>query len=175
MHPADTFRVAVLVATAHRSDLLASRALPSIEHQTRAPWRVVVVDDAGKDAAAAQTRQSVREWQPAGIVVDFLRNRRTKGASGAWNSGLDHLLRICGDPTRAFVATLDDDDRWEAEHLEQCLTVAERRGLDMVAAPFHRIEEGRRGQRSWFRPRRCRRQASLCVIPASRAATWSAD
>ena len=73
--------------------------------------------------------------------MDFLRNRRTKGASGAWNSGLDHLLRTCGDPGRVFVATLDDDDRWEADHLEQCLTVAERRGLDMVAAPFRRIEE----------------------------------
>ena len=141
MDPANTFRVAVLVATAHRSDLLASRALPSIERQTRAPWRVVVVDDARNAAAAGQTRQSVRAWQPAGIVVNFLRNRRTKGASGAWNSGLDHLLRICGDPTRVFVATLDDDDRWEADHLEWCLTVAEHRGLDMVAAPFQRIEE----------------------------------
>ena len=73
--------------------------------------------------------------------MDFLRNRRTKGASGAWNSGLDHLLRTCGDPKRVFVATLDDDDRWEADHLERCLTVAERRRLDMVAAPFQRIEE----------------------------------
>ena len=35
MNPANTFRVAVLVATAHRPDLLASRALPSIERQTR--------------------------------------------------------------------------------------------------------------------------------------------
>ena len=53
MNPANTFRVAVLVATAHRPDLLASRALPSIERQTRAPWRVVVVDDARNTAAAA--------------------------------------------------------------------------------------------------------------------------
>ena len=87
------------------------------------------------------SRTEPRPWQPAGIVVDILRDRRTKGASGAWNSGLDHLLRICGDPRRVFVATLGDDDRWEADHLEQCLTVAERRGLDMVAAPFQRIEE----------------------------------
>ena len=140
MNSVNTYRVVVLVATAHRSNLLASRALPSIERQTRSPWRIVVVDDA-RNAAAGQTRESVRAWQPAGIVVDFLRNRRTKGASGAWNSGLDHLLRICGDPRRVFVATLDDDVRWEADHLEQCLTVAERRGLDMVAAPFRRIEE----------------------------------
>ena len=141
MTPADTYRVAVLVATAHRPNLLASRALPSIESQTRTPWRVVVVDDSPDDVATRRTEQTVRAWQPTGIVVDFLRNRRTRGACGAWNSGLDHLLRIYGDPRRLHVAILDDDDRWEPDHLERCLTLAETRSLDMVAAPFLRIEE----------------------------------
>ena len=141
MKPVETCRVAVLVATANRSRLLASRALPSIESQTRTPWRVVVVDDSRTDAAAQRTEQAVRAWQPAGIVVDFLRNRRTKGAAGAWNSGLDHLLRTGGDPTRLHVAILDDDDRWEPDHLERCLALAESRRLHVVAAPFLRIEE----------------------------------
>ena len=135
-------RVAVLVATANRSDLLASRALPSIKHQTRVPWRVVVVDDSGDDVAAMQTERLVQAWKPVSVAVDFLRNRRTKGASGAWNSGLDHLLRVGGDPERTFVAILDDDDQWLGDHLGQCLTVVERGGFDMVAAPFWRIEEG---------------------------------
>ena len=73
--------------------------------------------------------------------MDFLGNRRTKGASGAWNSGLDHLLRICDDPRQVYVAILDDDDRWEPGHLAHCLALAERRRLDLVAAPFLRIEE----------------------------------
>ena len=90
--------VAVLIATAHRANLLANRALPSVARQSCAPRRVVVVDDARNAAAAEQTRQLVRSWQPAGIVVDFLRNRRTRGAAGTWNSGLDHLLRTGGDP-----------------------------------------------------------------------------
>ena len=141
MKPVETCRVAVLVATANRSRLLASRALPSIESQTRTPWRVVVVDESHTDAAAQRTEQVVRAWQPAGIVVDFLRNRRTRGAAGAWNSGLDHLLRTGGDPRRLHVAILDDDDRWEPDHLERCLALAESRRLDMVAAPFLRIEE----------------------------------
>ena len=141
MKPVETCRVAVLVATANRSRLLASRALPSIESQTRTPWRVVVVDDSRTDAAAQRTGQALRAWQPAGIVVDFLRNRRTRGAAGAWNSGLDHLLRTGGDPARLHVAILDDDDRWEPDHLERCLTLAESRRLDVVAAPFLRIEE----------------------------------
>ena len=139
-HP-HTYHVAALVATAHRPSLLAGRALPSIRNQTRTPWRVVVVDDARNDAAARRTERAVRAWQPAGIVVDYIRNRRTKGAAGAWNSGLDHLLRTGDDPQRLYVAILDDDDRWEPDHLERCLALAESRRLDMVAAPFLRIEE----------------------------------
>ena len=138
----ETCRVAVLVATAKRPNLLASRALPSLKNQTRTPWRVVVVDDSRTDAGAQRTEQSVRAWQPAGIAVDFLRNRRTRGAAGAWNSGLDHLLRTGGDPGRLHVAILDDDDRWEPDHLERCLALAESRRLHVVAAPFLRIEEG---------------------------------
>ena len=141
MKPVETCRVAVLVATANRPRLLVSRALPSIENQTQTPRRVVVVDDSRTDAAAQRTGQAVRAWRPADIAVDFLRNRRTRGAAGAWNSGLDHLLRTGGDPTRLHVAILDDDDRWEPGHLERCLALAESRGLDVVTAPFLRIEE----------------------------------
>ena len=134
--------VAALVATAHRTELLKHRALPSTEHQSRPPSRVIVVDDSGDDAAAERTEGLVRGWQPAGITVDFLRNRRTKGAAGAWNSGLDHLLRTCDDPGRLYVAILDDDDLWEPDHLQKCLEAAESRDLDMIAAGFRRVEEG---------------------------------
>ena len=112
-HP-ENGTVAVLVATADRPALLERRALPSIASRSRLSSRVVVVDDSGVAEAAARSEQTVRDWRPAGIAVDFLRNRRTKGASGAWNSGLDHLLRTCGDPRRVHVAILDDDDHWEA-------------------------------------------------------------
>ncbi len=131
--------VAVLVATSDRPALLQIRALSSVASQSRSPSRVVIVDDSYDDTAAARTEQIVRDWRPAGVSVDFLRNRRTKGASGAWNSGLDHLLRTCGDPRRVHVAILDDDDRWDPRHLERCLTAVERHDLDMVAAPFWRI------------------------------------
>ena len=142
MDPTAKNIVAALVATAHRTELLKHRALPSIGSQSRPPSRVIVVDDSDDAAAAGRTEGLVRDWGPDGITVDFLRNRRTKGAAGAWNSGLDHLLRLCGDPGRILVAILDDDDRWDPDHLERCLAIAESRDLDMVAAGFRRIEEG---------------------------------
>ena len=133
--------VAVLVATADRPTLLTSRALPSITEQSRPPDRVVVVDDSTVDAAE-RTERLIRDWCPPGVDVKFLRNRRTKGAAGAWNSGIDQLLRTGDDPDRLHVAILDDDDRWDPRHLEACLEAAETRGLDVVAAPFRRIEKG---------------------------------
>ena len=133
--------VAVLVATADRTTLLENRALPSIAEQSRPPDRVVVVDDSAGDTTG-RTERLVRGWRPDGVTVDFLRNRRTKGAAGAWNSGLDHLLRTCDDPGRLHVAILDDDDLWQPDHLWKCLEAAESRDLDMVAAGFWRIKEG---------------------------------
>ena len=125
---------------------LTSTASARLTRDTRSSCTPLTRKEPSQESRTTADRPPLRlyrtePWQLAGIVVDILRNRRAKGASGAWNSGLDHLQRICGDPRRVFVATLDDDDRWEADHLEQCLTVAERRGLDMVAAPFQRIEE----------------------------------
>ena len=138
--------LAVLIATADRPELLERRALPSIATQTRPPSRTVVVDDSSDTRRRKRSLRTALAWRPANIAVDRLRNRRTKGAAGAWNSGLDHLLRTCRDPRAVFVALLDDDDQWEPHHLADCAATAAKRGLDMVATPFLRLEEGKEPQ-----------------------------
>lgn len=133
--------VVVLVATANRTNYLQSRTFVSVEGQLRPPARLVVVDDSD-DESAERTRRLVQGWHLAGVNVDFLRNRRSKGAAGAWNSGLDHLLRTSNvGPEQVYVAILDDDDEWLPHHLESCLAVVGDGGPDLVAAPFWRIEE----------------------------------
>ena len=133
--------VAVLDATANRVDLLQDRTLVSVKTQSRPPTRLVVVDDSVGDDAD-QTRRLIQGWRLPGVNVDFLRNRRTKGAAGAWNSGLDHLLRTSNvNPEHVYVAILDDDDEWLPHHLHACLATAMGGDLDLVAAPFWRIEE----------------------------------
>ena len=133
--------VAALVATCDRPDLLNTRALPSIAQQSQTPIRVVVVGDSD-DADAKRTQEIVRDWRRRGTRIEYLRNRRTKKrAAGAWNTGLDQLLRSCDDPSRLFVAILDDDDEWAPDHLRRCLAAAETSRLDVVASGFWRIEE----------------------------------
>ena len=128
--------VAVLIATANRPELLA-RALRSVERQTFSPLHIVVVDDSCDDFRGA-TKQVVKQHPN----VKYLRNTRSrKRAAGAWNDGLDHLLRITPDPRQLYVAILDDDDEWEPEHLRTCFDAAQSGQFDMVAAQLWRHED----------------------------------
>ena len=128
-------RLMALIATADRAELLKSRSLPSVLEQTRAADRIVLVDDS-RDAGQSQRLQSLAEHHAP--HMELLRNRRTRGASGAWNTGLEQLARAYATPDQVYVAILDDDDAWEPHHLEQAWRCI-KTGAHIIAAPFLRI------------------------------------
>ena len=82
--------VAAVVATYNRPGLLASRALSSIAYQTRLPDTLIVVDDSAASIRPAN-RAVVDAFTCEGIHIVYLENRRTPGASGAWNTALSKL------------------------------------------------------------------------------------
>ncbi len=132
--------VVALIATADRPNLLETRALPSILAQRQLPDRVVVVDDSRTSANRGLSEAAARRVSSAGISVQFLCNRRTPGASGAWNSGLDHILRHSPEPSQIFVAFLDDDDEWLPDHVASCRSIITSSNPDVIAAQFRRID-----------------------------------
>ncbi|TGD41393.1 glycosyltransferase [Pseudotabrizicola sediminis] len=136
-----------MVATHNRIDLLLQRSLPSVLGQIRRADRIVVVDD-GKDQHLPD------RLADAAPMAEILENRRTKGLSGALNTGLDHLARDVRDPSRVFVAFLDDDDCWRPDHLAK-VEDSIRAGAEVIAAPFFRIEPDRD-------PRQVNPPTSLC-------------
>ena len=121
--------IAAVVATYNRPGLLAKRALKSIAEQSHPPDILIVVDDSDYNIRRLN-RRIVDEFESGGIQVIYIENRRTPGASGAWNTALHELQRIA---PASFVAILDDDDMWEPHYLERCENEAELRNLDMVA------------------------------------------
>lgn len=123
-----------LVATRNRWDLLTGRCLPSICRQSRPPELAVVVND-GREFTPAQTREIEAALAPICTVV--LQNVRSGGAAGAWNTGLAHLLRRAS----GFVAFLDDDDEWDACHLE-VNHLAVRSGAEVVVSGLRRVVDG---------------------------------
>ena len=133
-------KVAVVIATKDRPELLKDRALRSVFEQSVLPHYLVVVDDSSE--ATQEINRCIIESLPSDIShVHYLVNQRTPGASGAWNSAVDYL---CSQHVAAwdslFLAFLDDDDTWLPLYLERCLTTAAATGSNMVAAGFYRIE-----------------------------------
>lgn len=139
--------VVALMATSGRDDRFLERSIGSIVAQRRRPdVLVVVVDHTAPDLSSADPATRARVTgcarRLAGDIVrlEILENERTPGAAGAWNTGLDWAHREWSNPDRVFVAVLDDDDAWEPDHIEACLTSTIDRDLDMVAAGLLRIE-----------------------------------
>lgn len=120
--------VAALVATKNRIGLLCERSLPSIRSQTHRPQLVVLVND-GSEWPSVQLGR-IRS-QLAGLELLVLGNTRTAGAGGAWNTGLDTLA---DGGFSGFVALLDDDDAWDAEHLECNLDGASAGSANIVVS-----------------------------------------
>lgn len=132
-------KLAVVIATCNRFEMLSERSLPSVVAQSRRPDLLVVVDDSARAARTANA-DLVGSLALPGCEVSYLENARTAGASGSWNTALDIVAAKVTDPGEVFVAVLDDDDAWSPEYLERCYSAAVEQELDMVACGLRRIE-----------------------------------
>ena len=122
--------IASVVATHNRPEFLEKRSLASIVLQTRPPDYLVVVDDSDMETRSANAGIVARLVLPRTRAF-YLENRRTPGASGAWNTALSHLQEV---DQSVFIAVLDDDDGWTPTYLEECERAVLERDLDMVAS-----------------------------------------
>ncbi len=132
-------KLAVIVATKNRNQLLAERSLPSIKNQSWLPDFLVVCDDS--DTAIRGRNQSVTQnvdMHNSRIV--YLENERTPGASGCWNTAVDFLTSQVDSAENLVLAFLDDDDSWLPCYLEQGMRLLQAESLNMVASGINRIE-----------------------------------
>jgi Glycosyl transferase family 2 len=107
LHPLPPARVATVIATYRRPELLA-RAVRSALAQTVHDQAVIVVDDAGG-------------------LPELPADPRLRACSLSANTGVAGVVRNVGIRlTRStYVAFLDDDNEWEPHHLEVALAALE--------------------------------------------------
>jgi hypothetical protein len=148
--------IAVVIATNNRSRLLSERAIPSVIGQIRQPEYLVVIDDSSRDHRQRNAELVAAVHLP-GCEVTYMKNARSDGASGCWNTALDFLFGIVEDPERLFVAILDDDDAWASTYLERCYAAACDQDLDMAASDIRRFEAAEEA------PRICKAPEALCA------------
>lgn len=132
-------KIAVIIATNDRCDLLANRALSSVKNQTLLPDFIIVCDDSSAEFRPVN-KALVCALEIPNCKVMYQENARTNGASGCWNSAVDALFVHAQHPGNVLLAFLDDDDAWAPEYLASCVAAINQQGLDMVAAGLYRIE-----------------------------------
>ncbi|MCK8045324.1 glycosyltransferase [Shewanella sp. 1CM18E] len=132
--------IAAIIATKNRPNLLKKRAIKSVFNQSRLPNILVVVDDSL--GQVQQQNKFIIESLPSNHChIQYLKNRRTPGASGAWNTAIDYLTgQYQNSFSSLFLAFLDDDDEWHSSYLESCLDTASLNNSNMVATGMYRYE-----------------------------------
>lgn len=111
--------VTIVIPTLGRRPSLRA-AIASAIDQRPAPSHVLVVDDSADQAA----RPVVRTF--GDDRIRWVPNARSRGPSGARNSGLEHA-------TTQLTAFLDDDDRFEPGFVERSLAAWNRSPADTIA------------------------------------------
>jgi len=119
-------KVAALIASRNRENLLCKRSIFSISKQSLQPDLIIIVND-GQSFSVKSTKTLEKLCQMSDLKI--LENKHSKGVSGAWNHGIDYLLR---NNFTGFVAILDDDDEWDSDHLDLNLKVAKTEKANVV-------------------------------------------
>ena len=122
--------IAVVVPFFQRAPGILSRTVRSALNQTGIrDFRIVVVDDASPVRARDELKDVISEVGDRIIVVE----QSNTGAAGARNKALDSLPK-----ETKFVAFLDSDDEWSANHLKNA-HFALRQGFDFYFADFYQL------------------------------------
>jgi glycosyltransferase involved in cell wall biosynthesis len=128
--------ITVLMATRDRWAVLSSRSLASIKVQSRRPDQIVIVND-GQTFTRDQRGVICDIVTPTPVMV--LENTRAPGVAGAWNTGLSY---INDQGWEGYVAILDDDDEWDACHLEENETSTQEDDVSIVISGLRLALDG---------------------------------
>jgi glycosyltransferase involved in cell wall biosynthesis len=138
--PSNQIKICVIVATCDRPNLLSKRSIPSILEQSHPPDFLIVVDDSRSECNVKVNERYIKSIVAEDTIVSIVQNRRTLGACGSWNTGIDWILRQLASPQSTYIAILDDDDSWLPHYLETCMNTCISGNFDMVAAGIQRLE-----------------------------------
>lgn len=126
--------VVALLATLPARQELLQRALSTVFTQTALPDAVVVVSDGELQIDA------FLDLEDCSLPLHCLTNYLAKGAANTWNTGIAYIAASWPD---CYVAILDDDDEWDADHLATCLTTALHHSWpDVVLSSLRMIRDG---------------------------------
>lgn len=146
-------KVSVVIPAYNCKNFIAS-AIESIVRQSYKNIEIVVVDDASTDGTFEKVT-SLKEIFPQVVLCS---NSRTKGPSGARNTGLNIA-------SGEYVAFLDADDVWLPNHLDGIEFLEKHRDVSVVFFNFNIVEfSSGRVFEDWFSARQAPRVLNSQII-----------
>lgn len=127
--------IAVVISTTRVKSLLEI-SLPSVFSQNLPPSIVYIISD----SIDGLPIDSISKLNSRQIPTKTLINLREKNLSGAMNTTFSEMLSDGLDPTKTFIAVLDDDDWWETDYLQSCYDAALVSGSDWIITGIIRHE-----------------------------------
>lgn len=110
-------KVAVVIPYFQRQQGVLRRSLRSVMAQSLAPDVVVIVDDQSPVPAEGELAELPDAWRARVKKI----SRQNGGPGAARNTGIDS---VSGEAT--YIAFLDSDDEWSADHLENAIAALGR-------------------------------------------------
>ena len=141
-------KVSVYCPTFNRSGVLLERALPSVCNQTYTNFEFIIVDDCSTD----NTKEKVYAWclknresRVRVIRTKSRKNRYPESRDNHWFAGPvvaanAALKEVKGE----FIARIDDDDVWTADHIEKLLKFALKENAEFVSSGYFIQSDGQK-------------------------------
>ena len=109
----------IAIIPTHKRNSDFNRAFDSISNQSRPADRILIVHEKEDDYPHLLS----------GNNIHTTINKRTKSLSGAINHAIDEIIINRHDwkikPNSTWLALLDDDDWWDTEYLEKCVSLVD--------------------------------------------------
>lgn len=126
--------ISVYIPTYNRSDILMSRAIPSVLQQTYRNFELIVVGDCCTDDTEVRVR-SVQDERIRFFNLTSRKNRYPDQVDLHWLAGPVVPANFALSQVRGrWVARIDDDDLWTPDHLERLLTFAQAGNYEFVSS-----------------------------------------
>lgn len=124
-------RIAAVIVTCNRLALL-QRAVASVQKQIRQPDYVYVISNSSVENITSD------EALCAQCGFHFIVNQRTNNYAGALNTAVEEIVKQHGVKDDLYFASLDDDDIWLPEYLQE-LEYQNIKNFDLLVAECLRL------------------------------------
>lgn len=111
------YLVSVIIPTYNRADKIYN-SIYSVINQTYKTWEIIVIDDNSED----NTEEIIKEFMQRYKNIRYIKLKENKGPANARNIGIDNSKG-------GYIAFLDSDNTWEAEHLQKNISAMKKYGV----------------------------------------------